>query len=84
MEKNKKTSQVAVTTSEGVTESEPLVVFPEATIEMSSEQIARLKDSDVALLLYYLIHNATNKNGEEIEVIGKMISGFAIQSDKLH
>ncbi len=71
MEENKKTA-IAGTMAE-----------MKETTQLTSKQLVGLKDSDIALLLYYLIDNASDKSGEEIEVIGKMLSGYAIQSDKL-
>lgn len=49
------------------------------TRTLSSEELANLSDDIVALRIYYLIANGSERTIEEFEVIGKLLYGFAIQ-----
>ncbi|MFF2794950.1 VHS/ENTH/ANTH domain-containing protein [Lysinibacillus xylanilyticus] len=51
----------------------------EGTTLLTSEELAGVEHSKVALLLYYLIANGSERSIEDFEIIGKHLYGIAYQ-----
>lgn len=71
MEKIKSSSQVA-----GITSEEARKVI-EATKTLSSEQLSELSNEKIALLLYFLVANGTDKTFEDFYDIGNQFGCIA-------
>lgn len=51
----------------------------EATTVLTSEEIRSLDDSTIAIKLFYLIKNGTDKDVNDFQFIAKCLHSFAIQ-----